>query len=62
VQLIVQTNSGKSYAQTVAVANGAGSAQIAFGKGADDVKVAVLAVSPTTLITTEPGSYSFTLR
>jgi len=26
------------------------------------VKVAVLAVSPTTLITTEPGSYSLTLR
>ncbi|HQV71048.1 MAG TPA: immune inhibitor A [Thermoflexales bacterium] len=62
VQLIVQTNGGKSYAQMVAVTNGAGSAQIAFGKGADDVKVAVLAVSPTTLITTEPGSYSLTLR
>jgi hypothetical protein len=62
VQLIIQTNSGKSYAQTVPVVNGAGSAQIAFGKGADDVKVAVLAVSPTTLITTEPGQYSFTIR
>lgn len=62
VQLIIQTNGGKSYAQTVSVVNGAGSAQIAFGKGADDVKSAILAVSPTTLITTEPGSYSFTLK
>ena len=59
VQLIIENNDGSRKLERVALTNGAGSTKIDFG---GDVKRVVLAISPTTQVTTEQGSYQLQVK
>jgi hypothetical protein len=59
VQVIVTRQDGTRVLERVTLNDGAGSLTLEFG---GDVRSAVLAISPTTQVTTEPGNYSLQFR
>ncbi|NJM42465.1 MAG: hypothetical protein HC853_17865, partial [Anaerolineae bacterium] len=59
VQLIVENKDGSRKLERVALTDGAGSTRIDFS---GDVERVVLAVSPTTQVTTEQGSYQLQVK
>lgn len=62
VQLILESNNGATVARRVLLTDGQGTAQVNFGRGSEDIRTAIVVVSPTTLVTTEPGNYQLKLR
>jgi hypothetical protein len=59
VQVIVTNQDGSRAIQRIPLDNNIGSARLNLGNG---VRSAVLAISPTTLVTTEPGAYQLKIK
>jgi hypothetical protein len=59
VQFIIENKDGSRRLERMTLTDGAGSTQLDFG---GDVERVVLAISPTTQVTTEQGSYQLQVK